>query len=690
MFIPDNEEIKEQYELVTGRIIGFKEDPLKDESLQKYFEAVGEIFKKADEVLNLALEDKLKTRTMEECERINNDIYGELLGDNYEKSYANPDFAAANLPAELSKILCFLYTEMRAVYYLAFEGRREDILIRAGLLMEIYTCFEDSFGTDASELLSIIKSHYKDYSEVFAEQKVKSLVDPSEDYFTKILMESDLSDLRYLYLYGEYIGPNEIESAKHLLSLPEEDIKAMASTYTEGYRIGFELTGKDLSKKKTVDVIYPIGFERVIRQAVYNFKEMGLTPIVYRPPIDSVGGRQVDCGRGAYGTDVNRQFYFDHKSDKGLYFDNSYMQRYLEVLKVSFEKYKDLARGYAGPAVTETFGQKPFNPVKKAAAINYTDEQQRLLVTNSSLTSALQNNYIIQEERSFTIIAYPVPAIGSNYTTLFDETVKLNTLDYMAYRRMQQCIIDVLDTAKTVHVKGSGANETDLFVSINTPKDITKETAFENCVADVNIPVGEVFTSPVLKGTTGVLHVSHVFLFGLEYKNLKVTFKDGMVTDYSCENFDDEKKCKDYIKENVLSHHETLPMGEFAIGTNTTAYAMAKKYDIADRLPILIAEKTGPHFAVGDTCYSYCEDIRVYNPDGREIISKENECSVLRKEDPEKAYFNCHLDITIPFEELLYITAVSENGDEKDIIRDGVFVVPGTEELNIPLYEEVQ
>ena len=27
-----------------------------------------------------------------------------------------------------------------------------------------------------------------------------------------------------------------------------------------------------------------------------------------------------------------------------------------------------------------------------------------------------------------------------------------------------------------------------------------KESLFENCVADVNIPVGEVFTSPVLKG----------------------------------------------------------------------------------------------------------------------------------------------------------------------------------------------
>ena len=54
-------------------------------------------------------------------------------------------------------------------------------------------------------------------------------------------------------------------------------------------------------------------------------------------------------------------------------------------------------------------------------------------------------------------------------------------------------------------------------------------------------------------------------------------------------------------------------------------------YQIEDRLPILIAEKTGPHFAVGDTCYSHAEDVAVYNPDGKEIVARDNEISVLQK-----------------------------------------------------------
>ena len=113
-----------------------------------------------------------------------------------------------------------------------------------------------------------------------------------------------------------------------------------------------------------------------------------------------------------------------------------------------------------------------------------------------------------------------------------------------------------------------------------------------------------------------------------------------------------------------------------------TAYVMAQKYDIAAKLPILIAEKMGPHFAVGDTCYSHEEEVRVYNPDGKEIIAKENDYSLLRKTEPKKAYFNCHTDITIPYDELGELCAVRADGERIQVIQSGRFVLPGTEELN--------
>ena len=111
---------------------------------------------------------------------------------------------------------------------------------------------------------------------------------------------------------------------------------------------------------------------------------------------------------------------------------------------------------------------------------------------------------------------------------------------------------------------------------------------------------------------------------------------------------------------------------------------VAKKYDIGAKLPILIAEKMGPHFAVGDTCFSWSEDSPTYNPDGKRIIAKDNECSLLRKEDVSKAYFNCHTDITIPYDELESIHVVRPDGSEIPLIEKGRFVLPGTEELNRP------
>ncbi len=212
-------------------------------------------------------------------------------------------------------------------------------------------------------------------------------------------------------------------------------------------------------------------------------------------------------------------------------------------------------------------------------------------------------------------------------------------------------------------------------------------------MADVNIPLGEVFTSPKLAGTNGILNVGTVYIGDIQYRNLLMEFQDGRVVSAVCDNFEkdgtvDLEAGHRLIVQGIMNGHEMLPLGEFAIGTNTTAYAMAEKFGILDRLPILIVEKMGPHFAVGDTCYSWSEDSPMYNPDGKEMIARDNEVSILRKEDVSKAYFGVHTDITIPYKELERISAVHTDGTKTDIILDGRFVLAGLDELNRPLDEK--
>ena len=673
-----------RYELAIERIENIKGENTVSEKYRDYFRTLADFALLVDKLKEKIENGEYYKFSIEELECWNTHLYDDVLGEHYKTSYANPAFATEKFGIEYGRLLSFLYTELRGVIPYAFENKTEYLDILFELFIEVYNQFEEENEPEYEHVRQTIYWYASDYCDVFLADRIKEQIDPENNFAADLIMNSDFNDVRYLYYYGEYVSENEKRTAMHLNELPLETIQKMADVYTEGYRIGFVNTGKNLSKKATVNIRYTLGFERVIRIAIENFRKMGLKPTIYRAGVSVLTKRQ-HLKIGYYGGIANKQYEYDHKDDQALILDRQFMERKLEVMRTTYEQYKDLARRHAGPACMETFGEEPFTPVSKSEAVKLNDKQKEISLEYDSKSSQIVNSYIPGDERSFTIVAYPVPEIGDQYEEIFDEIIKINTLDAKVYEKVQQTIIDALDQGTSVHILGNNGNHTDLRVQLYKLKDPKKETIFENCVADVNIPVGEVFTSPVLEGTNGVLHVSQVYLNELLYKDLEVTFSNGMVADYSCKNFEHELENKEYFLDNVLYRHPTLPLGEFAIGTNTTAYVAAKKYNIADKMPILIAEKMGPHFAVGDTCYSWAEDIKVYNPNGKEIVARDNSVSVQRKEDVSAAYFHCHTDITIPYEELKSITVECADGKEIEIIRDGIFVLPGTEILNEPL-----
>lgn len=683
LFAEENEEVEERLRLYKERIAAISQEDSVSKPYRMFFQKTAEFIRGMYELADFIQKGRDRELSLEELQKLNGELYGDIAGTAYEKSYANPTFAVSELGEEFGRVLSFLYTEIRGMIVYAYEGRMFEFSIMAELFIEIYNLFEQEEDISYKEIKDVIYWFVSDYSDVTVTYRIREQLDPELDFATEIITKSDLKDLRYLYFYGEYITDTELKTAEFLNSLDEETIAEIASVYTEGYRIGFLNGNKDITKKKVVNIRYSVGFERIIRKAIKNFEKMGLQPAIYRAAVHTVHKKQ-HMKVGYYSTSPNKQYDYDHRADEALYLDKAFVERKLGVLRTAYEKYKHLAAVHGGPACVEIFGEEPFVPVSKPESFTLNEKQQKLSVQYANAAGEITNTYIKGEERSFTIIAFPIPDIGENFAEIFHEVIKINTLDYKLYETIQQKIIETLDQGEYVEILGCGENQTKLRVSLHPIKDIAKETKFENCVADVNIPVGEVFTSPKLQGTTGLLHVTKVYLNQLCYHNLKVEFKDGMITDYSCTNFESEEENKKYIKENVLYNHDSLPMGEFAIGTNTTAYMAAAKYHINDKLPILIAEKTGPHFAVGDTCYSWSEDTSIYNPDGREIVAKDNEVSILRKEDVSKAYFNCHTDITIPYDELGEIAVITSEGKRISIIMEGRFVLEGCEELNKP------
>ena len=695
----------ERLQLSLDRIKEIKSEKKLQQEYQEYFETVADFLLQIEDNRQWILAGNLQNVSMEELEAGNRKLYEDVLPANYENSYANPQYAVNVFGKEMGQFLSVLYAELRSLIVASYENDVTSIVIRVELFLEVYGMFieacEEVQMEEGSEEVKVVyteklpdfatlKETYFwfacDYIEDILEKEVTAQFEPAGNWAGKLLDNTDISDIRYLYYYGEYVTENEKALATYMNSLPEEKIETMADTYTEGYRRGFEATQKDISIKKTVNVYYVLGMERMVKKAMENFRKLGLEPILYRAPVSFLAGRRM-YKSGYSGANANKQFEYDHEYDSALYLNSKFTSRKLEAYKAVLELKKAECAVMGGPAVIEEFGETPFVPVPKKENLKLDEHKQKTQVEYQSKARELLNQYVKGEERSFTIIAFPTPAIGNKFVEVFDETIKLNTLDNELYTRCQQTIIDALDKAEHVRIKGCGKNHTDLKVAMWKLEYPETQTNFENCVADVNIPVGEVFTSPRLTGTNGVLHVPKVFLHGLEYRDLEITFKDGMISEYNCKNFEDEAENKKLIKEKLLVNRDTLPLGEFAIGTNTTAFVAAKRLEIEEVLPILIAEKTGPHFAIGDTCYSMEEDVVSFNPNGKQIMAKENEMSAQRTTDMSKAYFQCHTDITIPYDELLEITAISEDGKETAIIQNGRFVLEGVEALNEPFDE---
>jgi len=673
-----NEKVKESYEngisLITkiDRNLEVKKDNLNRYEL--FFQDISSLILRNVEFEKKISEnnDYFSKSNFEELKKENKTFHEDALPENYSKFYGNPTYCVEIFGEEFGALFSKFYSSYRNYKNYSFQNMTYMMEKFNQVFINVYNYFTEKkyLNLSFSELNDLINFVEINDLDELHESRTKKNYDKDNNFNSDIILNSDLEDLNYLFKYGGYITENEISVAKFFITYPLEKIQKIAKIQVEAYLRSFEIEKKDISIKSTVTLIISVGFEKLAYWIIKYFEEKGLDVIV--PMVNS--------------PQPNKQFGYDHRFDHSLYYDEMFTETSLKSYTKALENNKEIARDNSGVVFLEKFGEKPFSPEDKKECLKLSSEQSVLFQSQSIKMSEISDNYNPNSETSFSIMAFPSPEIGDNFNEIFEDILEVNSLETSKYEVIQDQIIKVLDKADFVHIKGKGASKTDFKVKMQKIKNPLTETNFCNCGADVNIPVGEVFTSPQLKGTTGLLHIDDVFLGDLQYKNLQLHFVDGFVEKYSCSNFDTEEANKNYIFENLFSQNKTLPLGEFAIGTNTLAYKIARKHDIMTVLPILIIEKMGPHFAIGDTCYSWSEDLPAFNPlDNKEITAKDNEKSILRKTDIDKAYTNCHTDITLPYESIDFITAVSKDGEKFDIIRDGRFVVEGTEELNVYL-----
>lgn len=353
----------------------------------------------------------------------------------------------------------------------------------------------------------------------------------------RIIFESNLNTYNYLYSYGYNITKNHMQIVDYFNKLDNSKITEIAECTINSFIRGFNKMGKggvDISKKDYVCLFFPIGFEKVVKEICVLLD--GKFSVVLRLMDNS---------------DFDKQLSYNHRYDYNFYLTDEYVRNYLSCFEEHLKKHSDVLSKCAGSIYIESFGENRFVPQNGSEVFIKDADLAKLNSIFDSKYSVIYMNGI-QKDTSFTIISYPCPEIGKDFEKIFDDTVAINTLDNDKYERIHQSIIDVLDSSDSVHVTGKGANKTDLTVCLAKLNDPTKESKFENCTADVNVPVGEVFTSPVLKGTNGTLHVSEIYLNGWKFVDLMLKIEDGFIKEYSCNNYPTKKENDEYINEHLL------------------------------------------------------------------------------------------------------------------------------------------
>ena len=97
--VEEFDDIEERYELVMTRIRQITHETVIDEPYREYFTRVADFIARIGDVLELIKKDALSGRSLSQLEAMNHGLYSDILGDSYNHSFANYQYAAQTFVA---------------------------------------------------------------------------------------------------------------------------------------------------------------------------------------------------------------------------------------------------------------------------------------------------------------------------------------------------------------------------------------------------------------------------------------------------------------------------------------------------------------------------------------------------------------------------------------------------------------
>ena len=211
-----NEQCTQRHELAVERLRTIVTEETVNAAYISYFQDCTLFLLELENTRKKLEDGSWDSLSLEEKRSLNRILYSDIIGEKYQTSYANQDYACEKLGQEMGKLLSLLYTEIRAGIPYVFEQRKDYLTILYELFLEVYTCFEGMSEEEnpvpkPEQIKEILYWYASDYCDVFYADRILEQMDPSADFAVQIIENADLDKDNYLYEFGEYIPRMNLE-----------------------------------------------------------------------------------------------------------------------------------------------------------------------------------------------------------------------------------------------------------------------------------------------------------------------------------------------------------------------------------------------------------------------------------------------------------------------------------------------
>jgi len=678
--------------------------------------------------------DYLKYASLQELKEEQKKLYQDLTAEGYTTGFAG----LSNMSNQAREV--GLALSMFSVLFLkasedAVKHRRFRLLKLMDLYVELHKRISGRGQVKAEPLISLYQDFIRrDLAEMEAILLTEA-INPADAYLTDIVAEHNLMEPYYLYEMGLPVGETELGWQKVFREMDEDLVRDAASALADGFEMDQKSKepsrpyrryndGEDYTiRRKVVAIDYPAGAEILARCVAEKLREKDYVPFI----------------RKAETMAVHPSFMREHKGDPMRFPVDEAESLTKQTAEKCAAENEALLKGLAGSIsilqgveavrmVAEPRGKGPGGRPQRLFGRYSFRQSEKKAQEVEALKQCFRN--VIAEKGDLSQcshISMILPAYQASETFAKKVAGYLKLAAEKIYaERPQQVLCDVLDKGSFVYLEGRDDNETDLLVALQPIADPQTDTNFLSDSGNGILPGGSVYTIPQLGETNGLLHLKEAKAAGVVFRNLKLTFEEGMICDYSCENFENPAEGRQLIRNKLLRGTDKLPISELAVGTNTEAYKSLKTEEWQD-LEGLLRRSLMPSIVIGEEpeglrgAVRFSDGVKknVMPPSKAEVV-KEAELSApapegsekpagetenggeapqaapagkensrpQEEEKPAERRAKVSWRLSIPFESIGQLSVISEEGVRTDIMREGVFVLIGTDHLNIPLLKQ--